>query len=380
MEEQNWPAGFAYRYLSIDYSDSESYAYPCPIENCEKVFDFPAYLEPPLTIKGIVSDQVRWEHGRFRAMISKLRYHMTTFHPFDLAEEEWPKGFARAQGEENRRYHCPVGGCGQEFNYTGSLLTQIHEHFRINHADIPEADWPAGFALGSEPRMIKTDTGLWFYGCPVKHCEQAFKFLTEHVPPLDSAGHVNDQIPWAPGWFKSQLGHVRRHMRSRHGNIPENDWPPGFSQGFAVCKPVSNHSIPSPTATRVTPSGISNEKSDMYVYCCPVDGCTKKTYFPREPEPPLDDKGMVSDKEPWTSSVFKAQLENIRYHVRSRHQDFAVDEWPLGFALKNGRRRSAHAHAPDHVKSQQEKVNEDKDDDDNEDDDDSLGGDEVLVI
>lgn len=91
------------------------------------------------------------------------------------------------------------------------------------------------------------------------------------------------------------------------------------------------------------PAGTEIHKGEMCnIYKCPIQGCTKKLFFPSAQKPPLDvTSGMVSDKVPWFSyQSFRSLLYDMRLHFNTAHGYIPKNQWPVGFAENQGRRQA----------------------------------------
>eukprot|EP00977_Amphora_coffeiformis_P017352 scaffold5573_cov212-Amphora_coffeaeformis.AAC.2 len=152
--------------------------YHCPVKGCRQKIAINQKYKPPITEDGRVCDQTRWDSKRLSRHLWKTR-----------------------------------------------------QHFREEHEGIAQEEWPPAFVVIPPGRrsLKKIEGEVCKYHCPVPGCSQSFDFPMDANPPLTEDGHVSDQDHWPCSSFHKEQFRVRSHFRTKHKNIPQEQWPPGFA-------------------------------------------------------------------------------------------------------------------------------------------------------
>eukprot|EP00977_Amphora_coffeiformis_P027657 scaffold34630_cov185-Amphora_coffeaeformis.AAC.3 len=290
VPESTWPAGYAKvsrslnagdndDYVEVDSSDKSSnitlakgmadkeYKYTCFIKGCGHVFHTKGW-EPPLNDRREISDDKRWNSG---TLITSVRCHMRLEHP-DIDEHEWPCGFAANDGA-NSRLAAVEAGDGEERETDDAEIDKHRQLCGLVSAISEEAGPAVEAADGKAPetaggtvtdRLRTITSGDCFkYHCPVPGCAKVFRIPMHLYPPLDCSGNVTDYYPWPP-----QLDYIRQwvhfHIRKDHADYMTSFvTPESETYDTGKCEKGGGGDFMKGDATYEGELGVNDKESDV---------------------------------------------------------------------------------------------------------------------
>ena len=80
-----------------------------------------------------------------------------------------------------------------------------------------------------EDDNTQSDFDHFIYNCPVDGCQKTVKIHKDYNPPLNEDNKtVSDQVRWAGMDMQRFRQNMSNHMREKHKQVDERDWPLAF--------------------------------------------------------------------------------------------------------------------------------------------------------